>query len=61
MWVFKAIYYNMNTGKKIARVIKFDKSNFLATEKDCYIYAMSKTYDMKQENECLSSLEFVEC
>lgn len=61
MWLFEAKYHDINTGKEIARTIEFDGDNFFSSERDCYIYAMSKAYDMKKDNECFSSLEFIAC
>lgn len=51
----------MDSEKEITRIIEFDGGNFSQTEKECYIYAMSKAYDMKQENEGFGSLEFIAC
>ena len=59
MYLFEAKYYD--SGKEIIRKIEFDGDNFFQTEKECYVYAMDRAYDMKQENECFSSLEFIAC
>lgn len=61
MYLFEAKYYDLDSEKEIARKIEFDGDNFFQTEKECYIYAMSKAYDMKQKNECFGSLEFIAC
>ena len=61
MYLFEAKYYDMDSEKEITRKIEFDGCNFFQTEKECYIYAMSKAYDMKKDNECFSSLEFIAC
>lgn len=61
MYLFEAKYYDFDSEKEIARKIEFDGDNFFQTEKECYIYAMSKAYDMKQKNECFDSLELIAC
>lgn len=61
MWLFEAKYHDMNTGKEITRTIEFDGDNFFSSERDCYIHAMKQAFDMKKENECFSSLEFIAC
>lgn len=60
MWYFEAYYINMNTFEEITRKIQFD-GQFFDNEKECYMYAMSKAYDMAKKNECFSSLEFIAC
>lgn len=61
MYVFEATYENMDTGKEVTRTIEFDGDHFFPTEKECYLHAMSKAYDMKQRNECFGNLEFIAC
>lgn len=61
MYIFIVHYINMETDQKRNHSIKFDGDNFFETEKECYIYAMTKAYDNKRENECLSSVEFLSC
>lgn len=60
MYLFEAHYINMDTGKEETRKIEFD-GQFLEGEKECYLYAMGKAYDLKKDMECLSSLEFIAC
>ena len=60
MWYFEAHYTNMYTFEEITRKIKFD-GQFFDNEKECYIYAMSKAYDMTEKDECFSILEFIAC
>lgn len=60
MYLFEAHYINMDTDKEITRSIEFD-GQFFDSEKECYLYAMEKAYDMKQKNECFSSLKFIAC
>lgn len=60
MYLFEAHYINMETEKEITRPIEFD-GQFLDSEKECYIYAMRKAYDLMEESELLYSLEFIAC
>ena len=60
MYLFEAHYINMDTDTEITKKIEFD-GQFFDTEKEIYLYAMSKAYDMTMENECFSSLEFIAC
>ena len=60
MYLFEAYYINMDTDTKTTKKIEFD-GQFFDTEKEIYLYAMSKAYDMTRENECFSSLEFIAC
>lgn len=50
----------MDNDEEITRKIEFD-GQFFETEKECYLYAMRKAYDMKEKNECFGSLEFIAC
>lgn len=61
MYIFIAHYINMETDQERNQSIKFDGDNFFETEKECYIYAMTKAYEDKRENERLSSVEFLSC
>ena len=60
MYIFEAHYINMDNDKEVTRKIEFD-GQFLENEKECYLYAMGKAYDMKEKNECFASLEFSAC
>ena len=60
MYIFEAHYIDMNTNSEITKKIEFD-GQFFDTEKEVYLYAMSKAYDMTRKNECFSSLEFIAC
>lgn len=60
MYYFEAHYINMDNFTKITKKIQFD-GQFFDSEKDCYIFAMSKAYDMMEKNECLDSVEFIAC
>lgn len=61
MYIFEAHYTNMKTNEVITRTIEFEGDNFLDSEKECFLYAMEKAYDMIGENESFSSLEFIAC
>lgn len=61
MWYFEAKYYDVIDQKEVTRKIEFDGENFFNSEKECYLYAMEKAYEMKKENEMLDSVEFVGC
>ena len=60
MYLFEAHYINMDTNEKVIRKIEFD-GQFFDSEKEIYLYAMGKAYDMTNENELFSSLEFIAC
>jgi len=60
MYFFLAHYTDMNNDQEITRKIEFD-GQFLGSEKDCYLYAMEKAFDMKKEHEMFSLLEFIAC
>ena len=61
MWYFEAKYYNVIDRKAITRKIEFDGENSFNSEKECYMYAMEKAYEIKKENEMLDSVEFIAC
>ena len=60
MYIFLAHYTNMITYDEVARGIEFD-GQFFDSEKECYLYAMDKAYDMIEKDECLGLLEFIGC
>lgn len=61
MWLFEANYINMDDASVRTQKIEFDGDNFFETEKECYLYAMEKAFEMKRHNECFASLDFVAC
>lgn len=61
MYIFEAKYTNMDTNEDRIQSIEFDGGNFFDTEKECYIYAMTKAYEDKKANEYLASVEFIAC
>ena len=60
MYFFEAHYINMDDDTEVTKKIEFD-GQFFESEKECYLYAMSKAYDMTEKNELFSSLEFIAC
>lgn len=60
MYIFEAHYIKMNTDEEVTRTIEFEEQSF-GSEKECYLYAMGMAFDMKEENECLSEVEFIAC
>lgn len=61
MYIFKAKYTNMDTNEERKQSIEFDGDSFFDTEKECYIYAMTKAYENKKVNECLVLVESIAC
>ena len=61
MYIFEAKYTNMDTNEEHTVNLEFDGDNFFDTEKECYIYAMTKAYESKKADECLVSVEFIAC
>lgn len=60
MYLFEAVYINMDNDTERKETIEFD-GQFFDAEKECFIYAMSICYNRKKENELVSSLEFIAC
>ena len=60
MYYFEAHYINMDNDAEIIKKINFD-GQFLDSDRECYLYAMSRAYDMTKENEMFASLEFIAC
>lgn len=58
MYLFVARYINIDTNEERAEIIEID-GQFFGSEKDTYMYAMGKAYDMIEENECFDRLEFI--
>lgn len=46
MYIFEAHYTNMDNDEEITRKIEFD-GQFMENDKECYMYAMSRAYDLK--------------
>ena len=57
MWIFNAVYMNMDTGKETIREIEFDGETMFEDDLERYIHATYIAYKKKEENEILISLE----
>lgn len=60
MYLFTALYQNMQTGENRDIAIEINEQNF-ADEKEVYLAAMNLGYRGIKQNEFLASLEFVAC
>ena len=58
MYLFIAHYINMDNNTESSKTIEFD-GQFLDSERECYMYAMFKAYELRESNEMFSSLEFI--
>ena len=60
MYRFIATYVNMDDYQERTSVI--DVEEILGdSEREIYLYAMGKAYDLKLSNECFSNIEFICC
>ena len=60
MYLFVAHYINMDMDEIVSRKIEIEEQ-FFDNERDIYLYAMGKAYDMMQKNECFDNLELIAC
>lgn len=60
MYIFVAHYVDMNTDSTNERKMELN-GQFFDSEKEIYLYAMGKAFDMTGENEILLCLEFIAC
>ena len=60
MYLFELHYIDIDTDREISKGLEVDRQLF-DTEKEVFIYAMKKAYDMMKENELLTSVEFIAC
>ena len=60
MYLFEAHYINMNDNSEVTRKIEVE-GQFFDSEKEVYLCAMDKAYDMIEKDECFASLEFIAC
>ena len=58
MYLFEAHYIDTLSGADIIKPIEFN-NQFFSDQRDCYLYAMGKAYDMTKPEELFSSLEFI--
>ena len=52
-----AVKANAKSGKGKIEI----EEQFFESEREIHLYAMGRAYDMKEKNECFSSLEFIGC
>lgn len=57
MYLFEAHYTNMDNDEEITRKIEFD-GQFMENDKECYMYAMSRAYDLEKGLGAYGSLAY---
>ena len=60
MYLFVAHYINMDNDTEVSKSIEFD-GQFFDSEREIYLYAMGRAFDLRKVNECFCSLEFIAC
>ena len=60
MYTFELHYIDIDTGKDIIKTLKVD-SQLYDTEKEIFMHAMNRAYDIMEENEMLHGIEFITC
>lgn len=60
MYMFIAHYTNMDTEHEITKEVYFD-GQFFANDRECWIYATGKAFDLCEKNECFDSIELLFC
>lgn len=60
MFLFEAHYINMEIEEETTKLIEVD-GQFFDSEKECYLCAMSKAYDLIEDYEMFCSLKFIAC
>ena len=60
MYTFELHYIDIETGREITKTLKVD-SQLYETEKEIFIHAMNRAYDIMEENEMFSSIKFITC
>lgn len=58
MYLFEAHYTDTISGIDIIKEIRFN-GQFFSTEKQRYLYAMDKAYNLEQKDERFTSLEYI--
>ena len=58
MYTFELHYIDIDTGRDIIKTLKVD-SQLYETEKEIFIHAMKRAYDIMEENELLHSIELI--
>ena len=57
MYTFELYYIDVDTGRDIIKTLKVD-SQLYETEKEIFIYAMKRAYDMMNEQELFYRLDY---
>ena len=57
MYTFELHYIDIDTGRDIIKTLKVD-SQLYETEKEIFIHAMNRAYDMMNENELFYRLDY---
>ena len=57
MYTFKLHYIDIDTGRDIIKTLKVD-SQLYDTEKEIFIHAMKRAYDIMTENELFTRLDY---
>ena len=60
MYTFELHYIDVDTGRDIIKTLKVD-SQLYDTEKEIFIHAMKRAYDIMEENEMLHGIEYITC
>ena len=60
MYTFELHYIDIDTGRDIIKTLKID-SHLYETEKEIFMHAMNRAYDIMEENEMLYGIEFITC
>ena len=58
MYTFELHYIDTDTARDIIKTLKVD-SQLYETEKEIFIHAMKRAYDIMEENELLHSIELI--
>ena len=58
MYTFELHYFNTDTARDIIKTLKVD-SQLYETEKEIFIHAMKRAYDIMEENELFHSIELI--
>ena len=58
MYTFELHYFDTDTGRDIIKTLKVD-TQLYKTEKEIFIHAMKRAYDIMEENELLHSIELI--
>ena len=59
MYTFELHYINIDTDRKIIKTLKVD-SQLYETEKEIFMHAMNRAYDIMEENELFYGIEYID-